>query len=65
MQKTPYVFPLIGGRKVEHLHANIEAIKISLSSEHVQQIEAVTSFDVGFPTNFIVGIWPLILWIVD
>lgn len=24
MQKTPYVFPVIGGRKVEHLKANIE-----------------------------------------
>ena len=65
MQKTPYVFPLIGGRKVEHLHANIEAIEISLSPEHVQQIEAVTSFDVGFPTNFIVGVWPLMLKTLD
>ena len=65
MQKTPYVFPLIGGRKVEHLHANIEAIEISLSPEHVQQIEAVTSFDVGFPTNFIVGVWPLMSGTLD
>ncbi|PBK99004.1 hypothetical protein ARMGADRAFT_1124135 [Armillaria gallica] len=24
--KTPYVFPIIGGRKVEHLKANIEAL---------------------------------------
>ncbi|OCB85917.1 arylalcohol dehydrogenase [Sanghuangporus baumii] len=30
MQKTPYTFPIIGGRKVEHLMANIDALKISL-----------------------------------
>jgi hypothetical protein len=24
MQKTPYVFPIVGGRKVSHLIANIE-----------------------------------------
>ncbi|KAF8814288.1 Aldo/keto reductase [Phlegmacium glaucopus] len=30
MQKTPYVFPIIGGRKVEHLLANLEALEIFL-----------------------------------
>ncbi|VDB94288.1 unnamed protein product [Peniophora sp. CBMAI 1063] len=53
MQKTPYVFPIVGGRKVEHLHANIEALEIALTAEHVKQIEDITPFDVGFPTNFI------------
>ncbi|KZV74348.1 Aldo/keto reductase [Peniophora sp. CONT] len=53
MQKTPYVFPMVGGRKVEHLHANIEALEIALTPEHMKQIEEVTPFDVGFPTNFI------------
>lgn len=54
MQKAPYVFPIVGGRKVEHLHANIKALEISLTQEHVKQIEAVSPFDFGFPTNFIV-----------
>ncbi|EJD04794.1 uncharacterized protein FOMMEDRAFT_153886 [Fomitiporia mediterranea MF3/22] len=30
MQKTPYVFPIIGGRKVEYLMANIGALSIAL-----------------------------------
>ncbi|KAL5533641.1 hypothetical protein ACEPAG_101 [Sanghuangporus baumii] len=52
MQKTPYVFPIIGGRKIEHLMANIEALKISLSDEHILYLESILPFDPGFPTNF-------------
>ncbi|OCB88659.1 Aldo/keto reductase [Sanghuangporus baumii] len=53
MQKTPYVFPIIGGRKVEHLMANIEALKISLSDEQIRYIESILPFDEGFPMYFI------------
>ncbi|KAL5480807.1 AAD14_8 [Sanghuangporus weigelae] len=53
MQKTPYVFPIIGGRKVEQLMANIDALKISLSDEHIKYIESILPFDLGFPLNFI------------
>lgn len=51
MQKTPYVFPVVGGRKVEHLLANIEALDISLSPEQIAYLEGVLPFDVGFPNN--------------
>ncbi|KAI0691100.1 aryl-alcohol dehydrogenase [NADP(+)] [Cytidiella melzeri] len=51
MQKVPYVFPIIGGRKVEHLHANIEALEISLSKEQVSYLESIVPFDKGFPFN--------------
>ena len=54
MHKTSYVFPIIGGRKVDHLMANIEALEIRLSEEHIARIEAVKPFDVGFPTILIV-----------
>ncbi|KAJ3978776.1 NADP-dependent oxidoreductase domain-containing protein [Lentinula detonsa] len=33
MQKTPHVFPIISGRKVENLVSNLEALDISLSNE--------------------------------
>jgi aryl-alcohol dehydrogenase-like predicted oxidoreductase len=49
MHKTPYVFPIIGGRKVEHLSANLEALDISLSDEQIKFLEAVEPFDLGFP----------------
>ncbi|KAI5119360.1 hypothetical protein M0805_008515 [Coniferiporia weirii] len=53
MQKTPYVFPLIEGRKAEHLTANIEALKISLSNEQIKYIESIIPFDPGFPNVFV------------
>ena len=55
MQKTPYVFPIIGGRKIEHLIANLEALKISLSEEQIKYLESVVPFDPGFPTTMIVS----------
>jgi hypothetical protein len=55
MQKAPYVFPIVGGRKVEHLHANIEALSIALSDAHIAHLEGVLPFDIGFPGNLFVG----------
>ncbi|KAG2112277.1 NADP-dependent oxidoreductase domain-containing protein [Suillus discolor] len=53
MQKTPYVFPIIGGRKVEQLEANLESLAISLTPEHVKYLESIIPFDAGFPTSLI------------
>ena len=51
MQKAPYVFPIIGGRKVEHLHQNLEALDIALTPEHIQYLESILPFDIGFPAS--------------
>ena len=59
MQKAPYVFPIIGGRKVEHLKANIEALNISLSDEQIKYLESIIPFDPGFPCSVIVSIFSL------
>ncbi|RAQ41790.1 sterigmatocystin biosynthesis dehydrogenase stcV [Aspergillus flavus] len=53
MQKTPSVFPIVGQRKVEHLKANVEALGVSLSDEDLAEIDNASSFDIGFPMNFI------------
>jgi len=55
MHKAPYVFPLVGGRKVEHLLDNIEALKISLSEEQILYLESIVPFDIGFPNNIFVS----------
>ncbi|RAL03717.1 aldo/keto reductase [Aspergillus ibericus CBS 121593] len=52
MHKTPNVFPIIGQRKVEHLQANVEALSVRLSDEDLDEIDNASSFDVGFPMNF-------------
>ncbi|KAF9557285.1 aryl-alcohol dehydrogenase [Agrocybe pediades] len=51
LHKVPYMFPIIGGRKVEHLLANIEALSIRLNDEQLAAIEASLPFDKGFPAN--------------
>lgn len=53
MHKAPYVFPIVGGRKVDHLKGNIDALGIKLSQEEIDEIEAAEPFDVGFPMNFL------------
>ncbi|KAJ5492021.1 Aldo/keto reductase [Penicillium expansum] len=53
MAKAPNVFPLVGGRKVEHLKDNIEALNIRLTAEQIAYLESQKPFDVGFPSNFI------------
>jgi aryl-alcohol dehydrogenase-like predicted oxidoreductase len=53
LQKARNVFPLIGGRKIEHLHDNIKALSIHLTDEQIEYIESIRKFDIGFPLNFI------------
>jgi aryl-alcohol dehydrogenase-like predicted oxidoreductase len=53
LHKVPYVFPIIGGRKVEQLQQNIAALDISLTPEQVQRIENAVPFNIGFPSNMI------------
>jgi hypothetical protein len=53
MAKAPNVFPLVGGRKVEHLHQNIKALEIKLSSKDIEELESVIPFEPGFPNNFV------------
>ncbi|CAI4050868.1 hypothetical protein SUVZ_14G0050 [Saccharomyces uvarum] len=51
--KAKSVFPLIGGRKIEHLKQNIEALSIKLTPEQIEHLESVVPFEIGFPSNFI------------
>ncbi len=53
MHKAPYVFPIVGGRTIEHLKSNIEALTLALDETDVREIEAAAPFDVGFPSNFL------------
>lgn len=52
MHKTPYLHPIVGGRSVDHLKENIEALGIELSDAGIDEIEGAIPFDIGFPHNF-------------
>ena len=53
MAKSPYVFPIVGGRKVEHLKGNIEALGLMLSEEEMDKIDNAYGFEMGFPHDFL------------
>ena len=53
MHKSPYVFPIVGGRKLEHLKSNIEGLSIELSDEEIDLIENAAPFEIGFPLSFL------------
>ncbi|KAH8650139.1 NADP-dependent oxidoreductase domain-containing protein [Xylariales sp. PMI_506] len=52
MTKAPNVFPIVGGRKVEHLRDNIQALSIRLTDKQVEYLESVKAFALGFPHDF-------------
>ena len=56
MQKAPYVFPLVGGRKIEHLADNIEALSLRLTDQHIKDIEEAKSFEKAYHAQIIVSI---------
>jgi aryl-alcohol dehydrogenase-like predicted oxidoreductase len=53
MQKTINVFPIIGGRKISHLHDNIQALSIHLTDKQIEALENVVPFELGFPLSMI------------
>jgi aryl-alcohol dehydrogenase-like predicted oxidoreductase len=53
MSKAPYVFPIVGGRTVEQLQGNIDALGVELDEEDLKEIEAAAEFEVGFPANML------------
>lgn len=53
--KQPWVFPVIGGRRIEHLKASIDALGISLTSEEIEKIENALPFDLGYPQTILGG----------
>ncbi|KIW01869.1 uncharacterized protein PV09_06718 [Verruconis gallopava] len=53
MHKYPWVYPIVGGRKIDHLKGNIEALRLELSKEEIEEIDNATDFKVGFPMDFL------------
>lgn len=51
MHRAPHVFPIVGGRKIDHLKGNVEALSLGLSDEAIAEINGSVPFDVGFPMN--------------
>lgn len=55
MQKAPYVFPIVGGRKLGHIKGNIAGLGVYLTDEELREVESAYDFDPGFPHTFLSG----------
>lgn len=53
MSQAPNVFPIVGGRKVEHLMDNIQSLKIKLTEKQIEKLHAVCPQTPEFPHNFV------------
>lgn len=53
--KGPYIVPIVGGRKISHLKANIEALGLELTEQDIEAIEKAVPFDLGYPQTFLGG----------
>ena len=51
--KYAYVYPVVGGRTIEHLQQNVNALGVTLAEEEVDEIDTAAPFDLGFPMSFI------------
>ena len=53
MHAAPNVYPIVGGRKVEHFKGNIEALKLRLDDEDMKMIVEASGWHPGFPQSFL------------
>lgn len=49
MHAAPDVYPIVGGRNVNHIKGNIEALKIRLSDEEYKHIQEASGWQPKFP----------------
>ena len=55
MLKYELTFPIIGARKINQITDSLNAINIDLSQKHFDQLNAVSSIELGFPHEFLVS----------
>src|SRR4051812_9244688 len=55
MSQAPYIFPIIGGRKIENLKSNIAALEVDLTEDEIKEIEAAAPVSLGYPHVILAG----------
>jgi len=53
MHTSPDVYPIVGGRNVEHLKGSTEALKLRLTDEEMSRIQGAYDFNLGFPLTML------------
>ncbi len=52
-QRPGVIVPIIGARTLEQLNDNIASLAVKLSDTHMERLDAVSAFDLGFPHDFL------------
>jgi aryl-alcohol dehydrogenase-like predicted oxidoreductase len=52
IDRRPDAIPLLGARTLRQLEANLECLKLRLSAEQIERLNAVSAIDPGTPTGF-------------
>lgn len=53
LQQPGITSPILGLRKMSHLEDNLKAMEFTLTPEHIESLNEVAKFDLGFPLDFI------------
>lgn len=54
-QQPGVIIPILGGM-VDQLQDNLGALNVTLTAEHLAQLDAVSKVDLGFPHGFLAGV---------
>ena len=46
------VIPIVGARKLSHVEDNLKCVDLKLSAEQIQQLDAISKIELGFPHDF-------------
>lgn len=67
LQQPGICSPILGLRKMSHLLDNLKAMEFTLSPDHMERLNKVAKFDLGFPLDFIGTSYetcPWVNWVV-
>jgi aryl-alcohol dehydrogenase-like predicted oxidoreductase len=53
LHKTPYIFPIVGARAIEHLTLYNDALRVETSKDDIDTIDTAILFNPRFPMNFL------------
>jgi aryl-alcohol dehydrogenase-like predicted oxidoreductase len=52
MQQNVSCIPIVGATKPEQVKQNLKCVNVTLSAEHMQRLNIVSAFELGFPAAF-------------
>ena len=53
VQQPGGTIPIVGARKLSHVEDNLQAVDFTLTAEHLERLNQVSSFNLPFPHNFL------------